>query len=169
MEKIHVFLLKIEKSKIDKIEENINKIYPKSTNSVSLKSTTYSKILYKIPSYENKDVIFSKIELLSGVISIEKQPLEKIRSTSTNYSTVLMAGLGIFMVSIIVATFLIPENPIESLTKSQMLLIQVSIALAISIWIFFYDKKSQEDIVRVVSNINKTVNETNQTVKDLQS
>lgn len=168
MEKTHVFLIQIDSQSINPVQKKITELYPKTTYTLSLKSNNDSKVLFKIPSYELNEVIILKIKLMTGVLSIQNQPQDKIRSTSTNYSKVLMIGLGIFMASIMIATFLIPENPLENLTQSQMLLIQVSIALSISVWIFIYDKRSQEDIVKVISNINKTVNETNQTVKDLR-
>lgn len=168
MEKTHVFLIDIQKESKDKVQKKIKRLYPKLTDSLSGQTANNLKFLFKITSYELTDVIFSKIESISGVISIKKQPQEKTRSLSTNYSKVLVIGLGIFFVSILIATFFIPNNPLETLTNAQILLIEVSIALAVSIWVFIYDRRSQEDIVKVISNINSTVNETNQYVKDLK-
>lgn len=168
MARIHVLLVTVNNKEKGAVLEKLHDAYPSSTISLASTQVKESKFLIKMQSEQIGEVLKHEIEQLKGINEVVIRPaIKQLPKFPRRYSTFLMIGLGIFWPYIVISTFLIPNNPLETMTNSQLLVFEVSIALAISVWIFFYDKKSQQEIIDVLANITILTNDINQNVSDL--
>jgi len=127
-----------------------------------------SKFLIKTRSGETNDVLKFNLEKIDGISNVEMKLVRKsLPKVPRNYSSILMIALMISWCIIFVYTFGFDSNPLNSLTNSQLLMIEITIATAISIWLFLYDRKSQQEISDVLANIDLLTNEINENVKDI--
>ena len=149
--------------------EAITKEYSKATINQIGKKDSELRYLIKLNTPDTKEIIETTLNKISdvSVIGIESEP-NILFKLPRKFSTWLMVGLIIGWVTVSYIAFQIPNNFIDNFSNSQLLVLQISIALIISIWIFFYDKKIQEDIVDVLAKLDLRTSEINENVKELK-
>lgn len=138
-------------------------------NKVSKKDTIVI-FQIKISSSDTKEMIETSLRAIQDLSVVGVEPMPSVISKMPrNLSTWIMFGslTSLFIVSIL--TFTIPDNFIDNMSNSQLLMIQLIIAVIISVWIFFYDKKTQENIIDVLARLDLRTSEINENVKDLNN
>jgi len=161
-------IIRVNKEKIDKISNLIKEEFPNSQIIRIGKKDSISKFLIKLRSGKTKNVIKHEIEKIEGVSSVEIGSDQRLLPKfPRKFSTFLMAAFIITWVGVFYLTYLDDKKPLDSLTNSQLLFIEITIAVGISVWIFMYDRKSQQEIIDVLSNIDLATSEVRENVKDL--
>ncbi len=124
--------------------------------------------MFKIKTYDTSKTTVKNLSEISGlsVVSVNSEFDMRIR-IHKKYSTWLMIGLLIGWTAISYIAFSTSDNFIDSLSVSQLLVVQITIALVISIWIFLYDKRTQQDVIDVLATLDLRTSEINENVKDL--
>lgn len=163
-------ILKINETNKTTVLDSIKEQYSKSTITEFAKKGTKLLYLIKIATPDTKDIIQTNLDGITGVsvISVESE-LGTLSRIPKKFSTWLMVGLIIGWLIISSIAFTTEKNFINELSPSQLLVIQVTIALVISIWIFLYDKKTQQDVIDVLAKLDLKASEINENVKDLDS
>ena len=161
-------IVKINESDKDTVLSSIREQYSKSIATQFGKKDTELRYMIKIPTSDTKEIVKTKLIGIAGVsvVSVESE-LGTLSRIPKKFSTWLMVGLIISWLIVSYIAFIIKDNFIDALTLSQLLVIQVTIALVISIWIFLYDKKTQQDVVDVLAKLDLRTSEINENVKDL--
>ena len=155
----------------------------KSTVIASIKKKYLNVVLYEVNQKKEQLTYQIKLSTLDTKKIIERElnkidnlsvaVVETLSSTSTKiprtfFTLVMVSLLGTGILIGLIA-FTSPNNLIDKLSVSQLLVIQIVIALVIAIWIFLYDRKIQENIVDVLARLDLRINEINENVKDLDN
>lgn len=164
----YIVILKIPVVNKEEILNSIKNIYSKSDGKQFAHKGDILQYIFKINSSDTDEIIITKLEEISNLSVISVNLDLDIRSKiPKKYSSWLMFGLLFGWVSITYVAFFIPNNVIDTFTSSQLVVVQISIALVISIWIFIYDKRTQQDVIDVLATLDLRTSEINENIKDL--
>ena len=161
-------ILKIPESNKADILESISKIYSKSKGSQFAHKSNELRYIFKITTSDTREIVknnLTKIPDLSVVSVVSESNI--VPKLPKKFSVWLMLGLLLGWIVISYIAFFVAENFIDTLTPSQLLVVQISIAFLISIWIFLYDKRTQQDVIDVLATLDLRTSEINENVKDL--
>lgn len=149
---------------------SIKNIYANAIFHEGSKKNKSSTFQIKISTSDSNDIIENNLNQISDVtvIIVESLPSTTSKFPRT-FSTVLLIGLAIVWISFAIISFAISENVVDDFSNSQMMVIQITIALVISVWLFIYDKKTQENIVDILARLDLRTSEINENVKDLNN
>lgn len=161
-------ILKILATNKIAILDSIKNTYSKSEGKQFTQKDDELRYIFKINTSDTPEITMYKLNELSGISVVSVDSELGIRSRlPKKYSIWLMIGLVIGWLIISYIAFFVSDNFIDTLTLSQLLVIQISIALVISIWIFLYDKRTQQDVIEVLATLDLRTSEINENVKDL--
>lgn len=167
MVSLSILLIDVENSKKNSALDELWKNFPNSDIQMIRVTQQTTKFLIKTNSDKTKGVVKHEIESIDGISSVTINTERKIPKLPIRYSLFLVIGLSIVWVFIAVSVFIMQGSLLNNLTNPQILVIEVSIGVSLSVWVFFHDRKTQRDVVDVLANINILTNEINQNVKDL--
>jgi len=161
-------IIKISKENENTALNSIKNQYSKSISTQFGKKGDTSLYQVKTGTSDTKEIVETNLNGITGVsvVSVESEP-GSLSHIPKKFSTWLMIGLIVSWLIFSFIAFTDENNFINALTPSQLLVIQITIAVVISIWIFLYDKKTQHDVVDVLAKLDLRTSEINENVKDL--
>lgn len=160
-------ILKINLINKSQALKNIKNMYSKSEIKQFQENDDDSTYLFKIITSDASEMIKYNLNKIADVTVISVVSDLGIISKLPKFSTWLIVGLIVGLLIVSYIAFSSTDNFIDMLTPSQLLVIQIIIALVISIRIFLYDRKTQQEIINVLSTLDLRTSEINENVKDL--
>ncbi|BDQ31145.1 hypothetical protein NZNM25_01490 [Nitrosopumilus zosterae] len=161
-------VIEINKTHEKETLEKISSLYSKSTNKRIDSKDSKIRYVLKVPTSDSKEILENNLQGINNleIKMLESEPNVLVR-LPRKISTWIMVGFFVVWIGISYVAFFISDNILDNLSNSQILVIQVSIALVISIWLFFYDKRTQEEIVDVLAKLDLRTSAMDENIKDL--
>lgn len=166
MTKYNIILYVNEEKKIPVLDQ-LQIDFPDGSITIAGKINEDTKFLIKTESDMTTEILKHQLENIDGISKVSVHHKTISWPNVPKGTTILMIGIITLWIVISSSTFFVTNNPLEQLTNFQILVIQLSIGVAISIWLFFHDKKSQNEIVDVLARLDILTNEINQNVNDV--
>lgn len=168
MSKKYEVIVYVNKDNGGSVLLDLHKNFPKCIITSIGEKKSILRYLLQTKSDSTKDVLKHEITSIDGVedaeIGWEKSKLSKFPK---KLSTYIMIVLAVSWIIISFIAFTLPDNFIDQMSNSQLLMIEIFIVLAISVWIFLYDKKTQEYVIDVLADLDLATGEIRENVKDI--